>query len=88
MKRDNVFLSLRVFGLLSSSLLLFPQRFGRYVLRLSSGVGRTHEPTRNSELRPLLNPRELPVLSHNRVQVLSIPAGHKVTVIGIGSLSF
>ena len=28
------FLSLRVFGLLSSSLLLFPQRFGRYVLRL------------------------------------------------------
>ena len=32
------FLSLRVFGLLSSSLLLFPQRFGRYVLRPSSGV--------------------------------------------------
>ena len=31
------FLSLRVFGLLSSSLLLFPQRFGRYVLRPSSG---------------------------------------------------
>ena len=27
-------LSLRVFGLLSSSLLLFPQRFGRYVRRL------------------------------------------------------
>ena len=33
-----LFLSLRVFGLLSSSLLLFPQRFGRYVLRPSSGV--------------------------------------------------
>ena len=32
------FLSLRIFGLLSSSLLLFPQRFGRYVLRPSSGV--------------------------------------------------
>ena len=31
------FLSLRVFGLLSSSLLLFPQRFGRYVLWPSSG---------------------------------------------------
>ena len=31
-------LSLRVFGLLSSSLLLFPQRFGQYVLRPSSGV--------------------------------------------------
>ena len=28
---------LRVFGLLSSSLLLFPQRFGRYVLWPSSG---------------------------------------------------
>ena len=34
------FLSLRVFGLLSSSLLLFPQCFGRYVLRPSSGFCR------------------------------------------------
>ena len=56
------FLSLRVFGLLSSSLLLFPQRFGWYVLQLSSGVCRTWEPTRNFELRPLLNPRGSPVL--------------------------
>ena len=56
------FLSLRVFGLLSSSLLLFPQRFGRYVLRPSSGVCRTREPSRNFELRPLLNPRGSPVL--------------------------
>ena len=32
------FLSLRVFGLLSSSLLFFPQRFGRYVLQPFSGV--------------------------------------------------
>ena len=32
------FLSLRLFGQLSSSVLLFPQRFGRYVLRPSSGV--------------------------------------------------
>ena len=48
------FLSLRVFGLLSSSLLLFPQRFGRYVFRPSSGVCRTREPTRNFELRTLL----------------------------------
>ena len=47
------FLSLSVFGLLSSSLLLFPQRFGRYVLWLSSGVCRTREPSRNFELRPL-----------------------------------
>ena len=50
------FLSLRVFGLISSSLLLFPQRFGQYVLRLFSGVCRTLEPSRNFELRPLLNP--------------------------------
>ena len=38
------FLSLRVFGLLSSSLLLFPQCFGRYDLQPSSGVCRTREP--------------------------------------------
>ncbi len=44
------FLSLKVFRLLSSSLLLFPQPFGRYVLRPSSGVRRTREPTRNFEL--------------------------------------
>ena len=51
------FLSLRVFRLLSSSLLLFPQHFSLYVLWPSSGVGRTREPSRNSKLRPLLNPR-------------------------------
>ena len=55
------FLSLRFFGLLFSSL-LFPQRFGQYVLRPSSGVCRTWEPSRNFELRPLLKPRESPVL--------------------------
>ena len=56
------FLSLRFCGLLSSSLLLFTQRFGRYVLRPSSGVCRTREPSRNFELRPLLKPRGSPVL--------------------------
>ena len=56
-----LFLSLRVFGLLTSSLLLFSQRFGRYVL-WPSGVCRTREPTRNFELRPLLNQRGSPVL--------------------------
>ena len=56
------FLSLRVFGQLFSSLLLFPQRFGWYVLRPSSGVCWTREPSRNFELRPLLNPRGSPVL--------------------------
>ena len=40
---------------MSSSLLLFPQRFGRYVLRPSSGVCRTREPSRNFELRPLFD---------------------------------
>ena len=56
------FLSLRVFGLLSSTLLLFPKRFGRYVLWPFSGVCRTRERSRNFELRPLLNPRGSPVL--------------------------
>ena len=45
------FLSLRVFGQLSSSLFLFPQRFGRYVLRPSSGVCWNQEPSRNFELQ-------------------------------------
>ena len=44
------FLSLRVSGLLSSSLLLFLQCFGWYVLRASSGVCRTQEPSWNFEV--------------------------------------
>ena len=55
-------LSLRVFGPLSSSSLLFPQRFDRYVLWPSSGVCRIREPTLNFELRPLLNSGVSPVL--------------------------
>ena len=41
------FLSLRVFGLLSSSLLLFPQRFGQYILLLQVFVelGNLHRTT-------------------------------------------
>ena len=54
-------LSLRVFGLLSLSLLLFPQCFGQYVLRPSSSTYRIQEPTWNFELCPLLNPQESPV---------------------------
>ena len=57
-----LFLSLRFFRLLFSSLLWFPQCFGLYVLRPSSGVFRTREPTRNFDLCPLLNPRVSPVL--------------------------
>ena len=44
--QEHRFLSLRVFGLLSSSL-LFPQRFSRYILRPFSGVCQTWEPTWN-----------------------------------------
>ena len=56
------FLSFRVFRLLFSFLLLFPLCFGWYVLRPSSGVCRTREPSRNFKLHPLLNPRGSPVL--------------------------
>ena len=66
----------RVFGLLSSCLLLFPQRFGRYVHQPFSGVCQTRKPTRNFELCPLLNPQwgsSSDSVSHNRVRVLSIP---------------
>ena len=54
--RDEVrwFLSLRVFRLLSSSLLLFPQHFSRYVIQPSSGVCWTRKTTQNFELCPLL----------------------------------
>ena len=58
----KIYLSLRVFRLLSSSLLSFPQRFGRYVLWSYSGVCRTWEPSQNLELRPLLNLQKSPVL--------------------------
>ena len=44
------------FELLSSSLLLYLQRFCRYALRSSSYVCRTPETTRNFEPCPLLNP--------------------------------
>ena len=65
------FLSLRVFGLLSSSLSLFPQRFGRYVLRPSLGVFRTWEPSRNFIVSTEVACSDS--VSHNQVQVLSIP---------------
>ena len=61
-KKMNEFLSLRVFGLLSLSLLLFPQLFSRYVLLPSLGVCRAWEPTWNFELHPLLNQWRSPVL--------------------------
>ena len=60
-RRENVFLLLRVFGQLSSYLLI-SITFGRYVLRPSSGVCRPRECLQHFELRHLLNPRESPVL--------------------------
>ena len=62
MKHFHYIILLRVFRLLPSSLLLFPQRFDRYVLRPSSSVCQTREPSRNFKLHPLLNPWGSPVL--------------------------
>ena len=62
LRRSLMIFIIKAFGLLSSPLLLSPQRFGRYVFRPSSGVYRTREPTWNFEPRPLLNPRRSPIL--------------------------
>ena len=70
------FLSLRVFGLLSSSLLLFPQRFSRYVLLPSSGVWSnwgTFMELRTTSFIESMGVVCSDSVSHNRVQVLSIP---------------
>ena len=53
-----IIFSFRVFRLLSSSLLIYSQRFGQYVHQLSSSVScRTREPTRNFEPCPFFNAR-------------------------------
>ena len=53
------YLSLRVFGQLSS-LFLYSHRFNRYIFRPSSGVSCwTRQLSQNFELRPLFNPRGL-----------------------------
>ena len=65
------FLSLRVFGLLSSS--LFPQRFGLYVLQPSSVVCWTREPSRNFESTSFIESTGVAPsdsVSHNRIQEL------------------
>ena len=69
----KVFLSVRVFRLLSSSSLLFPQRFGQYVLRLLQvfvELGNLHGTTSFIESKVVASSDSA---SHNRVQVLSIP---------------
>ena len=67
------FLSLRIFGQLSSSLYL--QRFDPYVLRPFSGVSlQTCDSSRKLEIKPLFNLRGLDCsnsVNHGRVQVLS-----------------
>ena len=75
-------LSLRVFGLLSSSLLVFSQRFCRYVHRPTSDVCRTREPLRNFELRPLLNPRGSPVLIPSAMTSYII-VQHPLLLVGV-----
>ena len=70
------FLSLRVFGLLSSSLLLFPQRFSQYVLQPFSDVCRTRETFTELQTTSFIESTGVACsdsVSHNRVQVLSIP---------------
>ena len=48
----------RIFGLLTSALLLYSERFGWYVLWLSSDVScQTQESTQNLEMKPLFEPQ-------------------------------
>ena len=54
------------------SSLLFP-RFGRYVLRPSSGASRIREPSPTNVLYWIYGVTCSDSVSHNRVQVLSIP---------------
>ena len=63
---------------MSSSLLSFLQCFGRYVLRPSPGVCQTWEPSQNFELHHFIESTGVAYsdsISHNRVQLLSIPWG-------------
>ena len=55
----NLWTQIGDFELVSSSSLLYSQRFGRYVLWTSLGVCQTQEPIRNFEPHPLFNPRRL-----------------------------
>ena len=65
-------LSFRVFGLLSSSLQLYSQRFGRYVLRSSSNSG-TYTELRTTFFIESMGVACFDSVNHNRVQVLRIP---------------
>ena len=71
--KQQFFSSLRVFGLLSLSLLLFPN----VSADMSSGLlRRTWEPSRNFELRPFIESTGVACsvsVRHNRVQALSTP---------------
>ena len=71
----NKSLLLRIFGLLTSSLLLYSQRFGRYVLRPSSGFSyQTRKSIQNLELNPFIWTTGVDrsnSVNHDRIQVLS-----------------
>ena len=77
MNSPVIFLSFRVFKLLSSSLLLYSKCFSWCVLQPSSGISyQTWEPTQNFKWHPLFNPWGAAYsdsINHNWVQVLSIP---------------
>ena len=62
---------------MSSSLLLFPQRFGHYVLQRSSGVYRTRE---TSNFIKTTGVACSDSVSPNQVQVLSIPVYYSPVV--------
>ena len=74
LRRSLLIFIIKVFKLLSSSLLLFPQRFGRYVLWPSSGVCRTTSFIETTGVACSDS------VCHNRVQVLSIPVYHSPVV--------
>ena len=70
----SFFLSFRVFGLLTSFLLLYKQCFGRCVLRPSSGDScRILPGTSNHVLYLIHGVACFDTVNHNPVQVLSIP---------------
>ena len=77
-------LSLRVFRLLSSSLLLLPQCFGWYVLQPFSAICRTQEPSWNFEPRPLLNQRGSSVLIPLAITGTSVEYSSIVTCLQSG----
>ena len=82
--KGGLFLSLGIFRLLILSLLLYSQRFSRYVLRPSSGVScRNREPAQNLEVNPCFN--YLIINLFFKIVPLVV---HTFSSIGVGVLAF